>query len=115
MIKRIIDKHGKWIKSYQVKRFRQSGLRYELVLHITFTDDSRLVARDYRFREGTGKYSYHYQNSAGDLIFRYDNAPHFRKLENFPHHKHSSDTVTPSRVINLEKVIEEIIDSLSET
>jgi len=42
------------------------------------------------------KYSYHYQDGNGKVIFRYDMAPHHIEIETFPHHKH----------INSEKVIE---------
>lgn len=34
------------------------------------------------------KYSYHYQDRNGKVIFRYDMAPHYRKIETFPYHKH---------------------------
>ena len=33
-------------------------------------------------------YRYHWQASAGNVILRYDNAPHHPELETFPHHKH---------------------------
>ncbi len=33
-------------------------------------------------------YSFHYQDSLDRLIFRYDDTPHHRELEGFPHHKH---------------------------
>ena len=38
-------------------------------------------------------YRYHLQDEDGGLIFRYDNAPHFRKIESFPHHKHLREDV----------------------
>ncbi len=33
-------------------------------------------------------YRYHFQDKQNNLIFRYDNAPHFPNLDSFPHHKH---------------------------
>ena len=33
-------------------------------------------------------YRYHYQDAQNQLIFRYDNTPHFPDLSSFPHHKH---------------------------
>lgn len=38
-------------------------------------------------------YRYHFQDRHNNLVFRYDNTPHFPKLENFPHHKHIPDGV----------------------
>ncbi|MCL4835827.1 MAG: hypothetical protein KJZ86_25540 [Caldilineaceae bacterium] len=32
------------------------------------------------------RYAYHYQNRAGSLIFRYDNAPHYPNIPTYPHH-----------------------------
>lgn len=34
------------------------------------------------------KYRYHYMDEKQELIFRYDNAPHYKHLSSFPHHKH---------------------------
>lgn len=38
-------------------------------------------------------YRYHAQDERNNLLFRYDNAPHFRNLASFPHHKHVADEV----------------------
>jgi len=38
-------------------------------------------------------YRYHYQNSMNQLIFRYDDTPHFPELSTFPHHKHTTSDV----------------------
>ena len=34
------------------------------------------------------KYRYHLMDSGKQMVFRYDNAPHFPQLTSFPHHKH---------------------------
>lgn len=60
------------------------------------------------------KYSYHYQDRNGNLIFRYDMAPHHREVETFPHHKHIySDKVMGTSAPVLAKVLDEIDDLLS--
>jgi hypothetical protein len=38
-------------------------------------------------------YRYHFQDSNNKVIFRYDNTPHFPKIDTFPHHKHLSNSV----------------------
>jgi hypothetical protein len=38
-------------------------------------------------------YRYHLQRANGDLVFRYDNTPHFPDLSSFPHRKHLRDAV----------------------
>ncbi len=49
-----------------------------------------------RFENGVLKtlgYRYHSQRADGELMFRYDNTPHFPELPSYPHHKHLRDTV----------------------
>ena len=57
------------------------------------------------------RYSYHYQDSDERLIFRYDNAPHFRNIITYPHHKHiggEEEQVVPSSPPDLDAVLREI-------
>jgi hypothetical protein len=41
-------------------------------------------------------YRYHLQDQQNNLIFRYDNTPHFPDLKSFPHHKHLINKVENS-------------------
>lgn len=54
------------------------------------------------------KYRYHVMDKDKQLIFRYDNVPHFQKIKTYPHHKHTKDKVTESKEPGLLEVIEEI-------
>jgi hypothetical protein len=54
------------------------------------------------------RYAYHYQNAAGELIFRYDNAPHYPNLSTHPHHKHAGLEVEPAQTPDLSEVLREI-------
>lgn len=53
-------------------------------------------------------YRYHFQDDRNTVLFRYDNTPHFPKIETFPHHKHLSDRVVKSDHPSILKVIEEV-------
>ena len=53
------------------------------------------------------KYRFHLMDPAGNLVFRYDNAPHYH-LSTFPHHKHLPKGVTESREQRLLDVLREI-------
>jgi len=54
-------------------------------------------------------YSHHWANKNGQLIRRWDNAPHFPKLEDFPDHIHTSDDkVIPGQAIDIFGVLDEI-------
>ena len=39
---------------------------------------------------------YHFQDQQNNLIFRYDNTPHFPNLKTFPHHKHLNKKIEAS-------------------
>lgn len=54
------------------------------------------------------KYSYHYEDSHGKMIFRYDMAPHFKDIETYPHHKHEIDRVIASTEPSLNSILGEI-------
>lgn len=82
-----------------------------------FTDGSHLHFREFA-RQPQGEnveryaYAYHYQSAAGALVFRYADAPHFRNLPTFPHHKHSSSetNVVETAPPDLARVLNEIED-----
>lgn len=52
-------------------------------------------------------YRYHFQDRQNNLVFRYDNTPHFPKLKSFPHHKHYKDKVVDVEKPSILNVIEE--------
>ena len=78
---------------------------------ITFVDGSRLEFREYintftrPFQKYT--YSYHYHKNM-QLIFRYDNTPHYPEIASFPHHKHIGSEVIESSEPSLRVVLREI-------
>lgn len=82
---------------------------------INYRDDSVLHLREFVYVEisvDRKMYSYQYMNAQNDLIFRYDNTEHHRKLNlpNFPHHKHdgSENNVVSSNAPFLADVLEAI-------
>lgn len=80
---------------------------------LSFFDGSKLIVEE-EIREGTRRivekvrYKYHYQSSEGELIFRYDNAPHHPGLRSFPHHKHEGGRVIEAGSLDLGEVLREI-------
>jgi len=53
-------------------------------------------------------YRYHFQDEKNELIFRYDNTPHYPNLKSFPHHKHSSREVIAAEKPSILTVLEEV-------
>ena len=58
-------------------------------------------------RKALVRYSYYWLDTENKLKIGWDNAPHHRKLENFPHHKHigESEKITVSHERCLEDVM----------
>jgi hypothetical protein len=52
-------------------------------------------------------YPYHFQDGQNNLVFRYDNTPHFQEIESFPHHKHIQNEVIDADRPSILHVIEE--------
>jgi len=82
------------------------------LLRGTFTDESVLHFIEFvNVKESIElyKYSYHYQNRNGTLIFRYDMAPHHQEIETFPHHKHTrSGKIIEASIPALAHVLDEV-------
>lgn len=83
------------ITSYQIIRQEIAPDNGKLRIKIIFTDESLIEFFEY-VEEYLGcirilKYSFHWQNKYGQLIKRWDNAPHHAELACFPHHVHYED------------------------
>jgi hypothetical protein len=72
--------------------------------HMLELNEAVIAEADHIKRLG---YRYHFQDEQNNLVFRYDNTPHFPGLENFPHHKHTPDKVANAVTPSILKVIEE--------
>ncbi|MFV2015769.1 MAG: DUF6516 family protein, partial [Candidatus Heimdallarchaeota archaeon] len=68
-----------------------------------FIDIGCQIIRNFKFQifeyykdSNITNYRYNIMNMKGELVVRWDNAPHFPDLENCPHHKHLSDSTVSS-------------------
>ena len=80
---------------------------------IVFIDGSKLHFLEYVSAEEDKLerivYRFHYAKPSGQLVFRYDNAPHHPSVPTYPHHKHlANGTVAPSTEKSLPEVLEEV-------
>ena len=102
-----------FVKSHSINDFRKSEAVFYLNLKICFVDNSELHVREYTDLDHR-KYSFHWQSSNGDLLIRWDNAPHFPNLITFPNHKHLAfGEVTESYDISLEEILRFIQNQIS--
>lgn len=132
MIMHYLDKINDTLSSYEWIQFVETIrcdldeidlkriLFYRFRVHFSDGDRLEIVERLVELKKDgelfTTKYSFHWQDKHGNLIKRWDNAPHFPDLEGFPHHIHigENDTVVPGRPINALEMIAEIDRELSD-
>ncbi|ASJ12994.1 toxin-antitoxin system TumE family protein [Thermococcus thioreducens] len=100
------------VKSYEILDYKQGDSFYFLKIRVELIDRSVLYIREFVSEEDYN-YSFQWQKN-GKLIVRWDNAPHHKNVETFPHHKHvgSKDNVRPSKEVSLEDVLRIIEEKL---
>ena len=61
------------------------------------------------------KYRFHFMNTNGEMVFRYDNAPHHPEIATHPHHRHVNGKKLPglSKEVGLKDVLLEIEKMIS--
>lgn len=98
------------VKSVEIISEEIGGKEGYLRVIIGLPDDSVIHCFEYvLFDESIGisKYSFHWQDVAGNLICRWDNAPHHPELDNFPYHVHTKDKVSASSEMNIRTILRE--------
>lgn len=86
------------IKTHSITKKYYNQTKGYIYGEIIFIDDTKLVFIEVvdTEEENKIKYSYHYMNRPGNMIFRYDNAYHHKNIKTFPHHKHIENEVKSS-------------------
>ena len=87
---------------FQIRRERATPIDAHLRVRAILASGDRLEFSEYVERTQQGNlqvsvYSYHWEDTAGKLIRRWDNTPHFPDLPGFPHHVHigCTDDIVP--------------------
>jgi hypothetical protein len=95
------------IRSYEVLQYDVEGLHTRLKLRVIFHDESQLYSRETVLEGQYRKYAYHWQDAAGQLRIRWDNAAHWPQIETYPHHQHVGNEiqVEASEATTLEEVL----------
>jgi len=71
---------------------------------VEIIDGSTLHIREALFPSAS-KYSYHWQTPTGELLLRWDNAPHHLHIPTYPDHKHEGERINPSARVSVEEVL----------
>ena len=110
----LFDRYTRLFQTWKIIRYEQEGDSYLLQIEAILADGSRLILRDYCFRDGQRKYAYQWMNADGSLRRRWDNAPHWPEIDTAPHHVHIADHDRPqsSAITNLEDLFAFLADVL---
>jgi hypothetical protein len=81
------------ILAYQILRREVSAADGKLRVSLALSDGGSAELFEYVADVGgrihLAKYSFHWQDAQGNLLRRWDNAPHYPSLPNAPHHLHA--------------------------
>ena len=108
----LIAGYKRFIKSFHVSLYEQEGESLRIKAQLTFRDDSKLFIKEYVFENKERKYAYHWADTAGKLICRWDNANHWPGISTYPHHKHTGNDVFESIETSVGDVLNNICAKL---
>lgn len=102
-------------ESLEIKEEIRADKQGVITANVVLVDGSSLHIKEYidaRFKIERISYAYHYQDSSGKCLFRYDNAVHGPPLR-FDEHKHTKDgTVVKATLPAISDLIDEILEYL---
>lgn len=98
------------VVGYEVIQYEVAGASSRFRARIDLTNGSRLFVREVVLEGRQIKYAFQWQDRAGRLLVRWDNAPHWPEVSTAPHHRHegTEDGVLPSDATTLEEVLRNI-------
>ncbi len=98
------------VKSYSIHKKIYNSKQGYISGKILFENDNILdfVEVKNSDKKSKMKYRYQYMDSETNLLFRYDNAPHYPKFKSFPHHKHTPSATIEHCEPELEDILMEI-------
>ena len=119
MIRRFVENLEKSIVSNPVvlssniqKHFGPTNNTVYVKGSIIFIDSSVLDIAIFANKTSTvisiEKYRFQYMDKQGQMLFRYDNAPHHPELSSFPEHKHVGDRTISLPQPDLKNIFNEI-------
>lgn len=79
---------------------------------LRLVDATVLWIREVEVYDSIVAYSYYWLRPDGSTIIGWDNAPHHKEVQTFPHHKHIGKNIKPSEQTDIKEVMKFIRDFL---
>jgi hypothetical protein len=100
------------VKKYDIHDIKVFSKGFYIKLEVELINNTKLYIREYS-DEKERNYSYHWQDKDQNIIIRWDNAPHYKEIITFPHHKHDKNKVYPNFDITIEDILKVIENELN--
>ncbi|HAG09138.1 MAG TPA: hypothetical protein DCK87_06240 [Desulfotomaculum sp.] len=89
LLAQLTAEFGHLIKNISIVELNETETSFYFKAIFTLIDRSTLrVAESANPEKGLTRYSYYWLTTDGDLVIGWDNAPHHKKINTYPHHKH---------------------------
>ena len=108
-----IEEFSDIIESTEIIEYLEDEHVSKIKIKLRLLDASILWIREVEVRGTVVAYSYYWLRPNGSTIIGWDNAPHHKEVETFPHHKHMGKNIEPSQQTDIKKVMSFIKDFLS--
>ncbi len=103
------------VENFQIVKERTTDSDGHIRIRLSFSGNRVLEFSEYVWLSSDEDiavitYSYHCSDADGNLLMRWDNAPHFLDLPGFPHHRHigATETAEPGEPMNIFRVLNDI-------
>ncbi len=104
--RRTVKEYGDFVESVEVFRYEEEESISQLKARLRLFDGTMLCIREVRIKGVLESYSYYWLRPDETAITGWDNAPHHREINSFPHHRHVGSHIEFSEERNLRDVLE---------
>ena len=92
-LRRLLEENRDIILRIEFLQETRRGNLYILKAKVVLIDSSVFYIREIWKGKTLVAYSYYWFDATGKLLEGWDNAPHHREIDTFPHHKHTAEGV----------------------
>jgi len=110
--RKIVEENSDIIKDVERFELSQEYQISKLKAKLKLFDGSILWIREIWVKGNLEIYSYYWLRSDESVIIGWDNAPHHKDIDTFPHHKHIKDKIYSSQERDLKSILKFIRDFL---
>lgn len=102
---KIIQEYNEIVESIEKIEIAVEESISKLKSKLRLFDGTILWVREIRTGKELEAYSYYWLRPDETMIIGWDNAPHHKEIESFPHHIHKDNNVEPSKQKTLREVL----------